>query len=787
MRVSYNILKEYIKDFDLSPEELNDLFPRLGIEVESYTYLAEGLSDYVKCAVIRELQNLDDIGHYKRVGLSLGNGDLTVVSTAPNLKVGMKVPVALPGARLQGVLISEREIRGIKSQGNILSYTELGIPLDSSGVIELPDNFEVGISPLSYLGIDDWVYDLYVFPNRPDLLGVLGIAIEICAHLNKHIIWPKFGVEETIKEMHQVRVEDLESCPVYSARVVRGIKVQDSPYELKIKLIKLGQRPINNIVDITNYVMFELGQPIHAFDETKIDGSIVVRKAKRGERIACLDGVDRELNEEVLLIADETKPLAIAGIIGGEESSVNSNTENIVIESAYFDKIRIRKAVLSLNVNTESSRRFERGGDPNIVEMASKRVAYLVKELAGGEVGVINIQKARTFEARKIYLPTKDLNRLFGMEVGEQEVKRILERYGFSAHPREGGFDVLVPTRRRDIEVWEDLAEEILKVLGYDSVKGEIKTCGSFVGKKLKTKDRILKRVIEKLGFFEVKSIEFVSPNELKLFGWDEREFVRVKNPLNMELSVLRTSLLPCLLKIASLNLRRGVENVRIFEIGKVFRWRGEKELPKEELILGVLCAGEIPQSWDSPERKVDIYDILSVFDALYDSCEGIFEVVPADLKGMGIEGGARIIYDGLDVGFIGGVLPKVRKYFDIKAPVFVMELKIDPLILREVRFRGIPQFPPTSRDISVVVGDRESISIILHIAKESFGPLLEDYRVIDIYKGKPIPEGYKSVTIKFIFRASDRTLTQEEVDGIFNDFLEKIKQKGFQIRGLDA
>ncbi|MEO0259069.1 MAG: hypothetical protein ABIM32_06555, partial [candidate division WOR-3 bacterium] len=303
----------------------------------------------------------------------------------------------------------------------------------------------------------------------------------------------------------------------------------------------------------------------------------------------------------------------------------------------------------------------------------------------------------------------------------------------------------------------------------------------------LKTKDRILRRVIEKLGFFEVKSIEFVSPNELKLFGWDEREFVRVKNPLNMELSVLRTSLLPGLLKIASLNLRRGVENVRIFEIGKVFRWRGEKELPKEELILGVLCAGEIPQSWDSPERKVDIYDLLLVFDALNDSCEGIFEVVPADLKGIGIEGGARIIYDGLDVGFIGGALPKVRKYFDIKAPVFLMELKIDPLILREVRFRGIPQFPATSRDISVVVGDRESISVILHIAKESFGPLLEDYRVIDIYKGKPIPEGYKSVTIKFIFRASDRTLTQEEVDEIFNDFLEKIRQKGFQIRGLDA
>ncbi|MGB9824239.1 MAG: phenylalanine--tRNA ligase subunit beta [Candidatus Hydrothermia bacterium] len=787
MKVTYNILKEYLSELPLSPVELAELFPKLGIEVENFADLAEGLRGYVRCALVKEVKPLDEIAHYKLTRLHLGDVELTVVSTAPNIREGMKVAVALPGAKVKGNIISEREIKGFKSQGNILSYEELGIMLDSPGVVELPDDFEIGTSPLSYLGIDDWLYDLYIFPHRPDLLGIIGLAHEISVHTKSEVILPKVGIEETLDEIPLVKVEDGEGCPVYSARVIKGVKVKESPYELKIKLLKLGQRPINNVVDVTNYVMFELGQPIHAFDKAKVEGSIIVRRARSGEKILCLDGELRELKEEILVIADEVKPLAIAGIIGGEESSVSESTTDLIIESAYFDRVSIRKAVTTLNISTESSRRFERGGDPNIVEMASKRVAFLIKELAGGEIGRITTVRAKNFEPRRIYLSINNFERMFAQAVEAKEVKKILERYGFVVHPQAGGFEVVVPTRRRDIEVWEDLAEEILKVMGYDSVKGEIKSCGYLTGKKLNTKDRILKHCIEKAGFYEVKSIEFVAPSELKLFGQHEEEFVKIRNPINVELSVLRTSLLPGLLRIASHNLRMGVDNVRIFEIGKVFRWRGEKELPLEEIMLGVVCAGEISKSWDVAERKVDVYDLLTVFGVLKHQIEGSLEFVPEDLTVYGLSGGARIVYNGKFIGLIGEVIPKVKKYYDIKSQVFALELKLDPLVLRRPKFSGIPQYPATSRDVSVIMSEKDSIRPIIDLARQSFANILEDYKVIDIYTGKPIPEGHKSITLKFTFRSSERTLMQEEVDMMFSAFIAELRERGYKIRGLNA
>lgn len=787
MRVTYNILKEYLPDLKLSPYELRDLFPYMGIEVEEFSYIGEGLDGYLYSGVIEEVSEIKDAPGYRHLKVSIGDKKIDVVSTAPNVRKGLKVVVALPGAVVKGSTIKEREIKGIVSQGNLLSLEEMGFEIDSEGVFELPEDFPIGVSPIEYLGLKDWLYDLYIFPNRPDLLGIIGLAHEISAHTGNQILWPKFGVEEVCSEVFAVEVLDPDECPVYSARIVKNVKVGQSPFELQRKLSLLGQRPINNIVDITNYVMFELGQPIHAFDLNKVKERIVVRRAKEGEKILCLDGAVRELNPEVLVIADAEVPIAIAGIIGGEDTSVTEDTRDIIIESAYFDRVRIRKAVQMLGVATESSRRFERGGDPGIPEVASKRVAYLVKEIAGGEVCKINLVQGKTFEQKKITLYFKDLNRIVGEVLNPEEVKRIVERLGFAVHKKEDHLVISVSSRRRDIEVWEDIAEEVLKIYGYDRVKPKAESCGEFTGKKQKTLDRLVKANLILSGFTEVKNIEFVSPDELIALGEREELFVRIQNPIHSELSVLRTSLIPGLLKVASLNLRRGVEYLKIFEVGKVFFWRGKDELPEEVMKVGLCVAGKIPKTWDRPEREVDIYDLLVGFESL----KGVFSenlvLEQRDLRFQGLSSGGVVLKGDDVIGYVGEVSARVKKMFDIKVPVFVMQLDLSKLTPKEPKYSGLPAYPSTSRDISVVLRVNESIKELLEVARDIFGELLEEYRVLDIFEGNPIPEGKKSVTLRFILRSKDRTLTQEEVDIKFNNLTSLLIEKGYEIRGLNA
>ncbi|MDI6851264.1 MAG: phenylalanine--tRNA ligase subunit beta [bacterium] len=787
MKITYNILREYLPELNLSPYELKDLFPYMGIEVEEFRYIGEGLDGYLVSGLIEEISEAKGASGYYHLKVSLGDRKIDVVSTAPNVRKGIKVVVALPGAVIKGNTIKEREIKGIVSQGNLLSLEEMGFDIDSEGVFELPEDFPIGISPLEYLGLKDWLYDLYIFPNRPDLLGIIGLAHEISAHTGNQIQWPRMGIEEICDEIFNVEVSDPEGCPVYTARIVKNVKVGPSPFDLQRKLSLLGQRPINNIVDITNYVMFELGQPIHAFDKGKVRNKIVVRRAKEGEKILCLDGLTRELNPEILVIADFEEPIAIAGIIGGENTSVSPDTRDIIIESAYFDRVRIRKAVQMLNVGTESSRRFERGGDPMIPEIASRRVAYLVKKIAGGEVCKINLVQRRTFEQKKIALYFKDLNRILGEVIEPEEVKRIVERLGFAVHKRSDHLTISVPSRRRDIEVWEDIAEEILKIYGYDRIKGKTESCGEFIGKKQKTLDRLVKATLIVSGFTEVKNIEFASPGELIALGEPEELFVKIQNPIHSELSVLRTSLTPGLLRVASLNLRRGVEYLRIFEVGKVFHWRGSEELPMEVMRVGLCVAGEIPKTWDRTEREVDIYDLLSGFESLRRIFSENLVLGQRDVRNKGFSSGGVILNGEKVIGYLGEVAPKIKRIFDIKAPVFVMELELANLSPKELKYTGLPTFPATSRDISVVIGADESIKEILDCAKDTFSALLEEYRVLDIFEGKPIPEGKKSVTLRFILRSKDRTLTQEEVDAKFNDFVSTLMNKGYEIRGLNA
>jgi len=783
MKVLYNLLKEYI-DFDLSPVELKETFENLGIEVEEFYYLAEGLEGRVITGIVKEIKDHPSTRDYKIVKVYTGQETLQVVSGAPNLREGIKVVVALPGAVVKGTTIGEKNIKGVISEANILSLEELGLEEESSGIFILDEDFEIGESPLEKLGLLDWIYDLYIFPNRPDLMGILGLAYELRAVTGKEIRIPKVGIEEDESiGLYPVEILDKEGCPRYTARIIKGVKVKESPFWMRRTLFLLGQRPINNIVDVTNFVMLEFGHPLHAFDLGKLKDKIIVRRANKGERILCLDGVERELTREILVIADAEKPVAIAGIIGGEDTGVTEETEDILIESAHFDRARIRRGVSILSVKTESSRRFERGSDPEIPPLASRRAAKLILETAGGKSGLINDVKFITLKDKKITVYFDKFNRFVGEEIEPATVKNILENFGFSLRSDTEKLEVFVPPRRRDIEVWQDIAEEVLKVYGYNRIKGRISSGGSFTGRKFKSIVPLIRDLATKSGFYEIKTVEFSNPLELERFGFQKEKAVPLKNPLTADASVLRTSLIPGILRFASLNLRRGHKFVKGFEVGKVFFWRGVDELPEEKMHFTAVVAGSIEKKWYNVERDVDIYDLTGFIEILKDEFNLQIEVEEKELRGLVNSGVIKI--DGKEAGVIGEVAPQIRKYYGIKMPCFVMEIDVSSLSIPEKRYEKFSLYPSTRRDLSILLDKDKSYLEIKSTIDKILPELVERYEVIDVYSGKNIPEGKKSITIAFYIRSKEKTLTQEEVEAEFEKIIKAIKNAGFEIRGL--
>jgi len=784
MKVLYNLLKQYI-DFDLNPIELKETFENLGIEVEEFYYLAEGLEGKVTTGIVEEIKDHPSTRDYKIVRVYTGQRTLQVVSGAPNLRKGIKVVVALPGAVIKGVRIGEKNIKGVTSEANILSLEELGLEEESPGILILDDDFKVGESPLEKLGLIDWVYDLYIFPNRPDLMGVLGLAYELRAVTGKEVRMPRVGIEEDESVgLYPVEILDKEGCPRYTARIIKGVRVKESPFWLRRTLFLLGQRPINNIVDVTNFVMLELGHPLHAFDLGKLKDKIIVRRADKGEKILCLDGVERELSDEILVIADAEKPVAIAGIIGGEDTGVTEETEDILIESAHFDRARIRKGVSILGIKTESSRRFERGSDPEIPPLASRRAAKLILEIAGGKSGLINDVKYITLKDKKITVYFDKFNRFVGEEIEPATVKNILENFGFLLRSDNEKLEVFVPPRRRDLEVWQDIAEEVLKVYGYDRVKGKISSGGSFTGKKFKSAASLIRDLATKSGFYEIKTVEFSNPLELEEFGFWKEEAVPLKNPLTQDASVLRMSLIPGILRFASLNLRRGQKFVRGFEVGKVFFWKGEDKLPEEKMHFAAIVAGRLEKKWYNMERDVDIYDLTGLIEILKNEFKLRIDVEERELKGLVNSGIIRI--EGKDVGVIGEITPQVKKYYGIKIPCFVMEMDISSFSVPEKKYEKFSLYPSTRRDLSILL-DKEKSYLEIKLTIDRILPdLVEKYEVIDVYSGKNIPENKKSITIAFYIRSKEKTLTQEEVDAEFSKIINAIKNAGFEIRGLE-
>ncbi len=785
MKILYRWLKDYI-DLKTGPEELVELLDSLGIPVEEFRYLGEGLSSLV-VGEITKIEDHPSSPKLKVLEIFVGDGKVQVVSGAPGLYVGMKVVQAMPGTVLPGGMkIEEREIRGVKSYGMPLSEEELGLADQSETIIELPGDMKPGDSPLSYLQMDDYLYDLEITHNRGDLLGYIGIAQDLRAKTGDELIPPKVGIEEDPSiGKFPIEIEAKDGCPRYTGRIIKDIKVDKSPSWMRYRLALVGQRPINNIVDITNYVLFELGQPIHAFDLSKLEEKIVVRYAKEGEKFVTLDGVERELSPDVLLIADARKPVAIGGIMGGEESGVTDQTRDLLIEVAYFNPITIRKGAMYLKLTTEASYRFERKVDPELPPLASNRIARLITEIAGGKVGPLNDVNYLTVKPRKVYLKRAYLSRLLGYEIPDKKVVEIFNNLGFTVHQDDMGFEVIVPTRRQDISLPADLVEEVARIYGYDNIPGKIiSTSGELVGRKLIKKTDRFRDFLIKLGLYEVKTIEFVGKKELSAFSFSEESAVRIKNPVNESYEFMRPMLSMSVIQVVSTNWRRGISPVRVFESGKAFLWQGPDVLPVEDERICVMLTGRYPKTPFNDETKLDYYDLKGILDAVAEEFDFDYELKP--LEADFLDAGAEVVINGEPSGFIGEIASDVSRLYDIKESVYALEISLKNIEIPAKRYKPFPVFPAVKRDISIVADLETPYVEVERVLKEFESDLLYSFRLVDVYSGKPLPPGKKSLTFTLEFRSAEKTLSDEEVDREFEKLIRLVKDKGYQIRGID-
>jgi phenylalanyl-tRNA synthetase beta chain len=774
MKVSYKWLKELV-DFDWSPEELTGKLTDAGVEVETITPLGSGLEKVV-VGEIKRVQKHPQADHLSVCEVEIGSEFLQIVCGAPNVKEKAKVPVALIGAKLPtGMEITKTTLRGVDSFGMICSEKELGIGEDQKGIMILDSQLKIGLPIAVALDLEDYIMDLDLTPNRADCLSIIGVARDVGALFGSPVKKPQIEfteTEESTKDWVEVEIEDPVACPRYAARVIKDVKIKSSPFWLKRKLESVGMRSINNVVDVTNFVMMETGHPLHAFDyELFSQKKVVIRRAKSGEKFITLDQVERTLNNEILLITDGKKPVAIAGIMGGMESEVSTNTRNILLESAYFDPKVIRRGRIYLGISTEASQRFERGVDPNGVINAANRACQLLKELAGGKVlkGVVDTYPAPIIPACVTLRPQR-VNRILATNFESKEMVKILKRLEMELGENQD-LKVTIPTFRPDLYREIDLIEEIARIYGYDKIETSLRASGHLVTHKTEEDQLVnnLKRFLVGKGFFEVLTNNLVDPKISKKLCPDLLN-VKLQNPLSEEMSVLTTSLAHNLLSVINWNKNRKEEDLRIFELGKVFTAK-ENEMPQERVHLGLALSGnKDPIHWGIEESEVDFYDLEGILESLLNDLFLSFRLDPKENALLKSNDSFEIRIDGESVGILGAVKEEILELFEIKDKVFIAELDFEKLLVcipKEKPFLPLPKFPPVDRDMAIVVDEEILSERISEKIKIVGGDLIEELILFDVYRGKQIPPGKKSLAYSIRYRLRDKTLTDEEVDRI--------------------
>ena len=801
MRVPYQWLKEYV-NFDLSPEELAERLTQAGIEVETVTRFGPELNQVIAGKILSLKP------HPQRQNLSIVETDtvtgvVTVVCGATNIKVGDLVALALPGARLPaGSLLKEAAVYGVKSEGMLLSGAEIGLDLGpKEGILILDENTVPGSPIAEVLQLNEKILTLDLTPNRSDCLGLINLAYEVAALTGAKMKLPACNIKEKLPEasaLVEVIVSDEKLCPRFTARVIENIKMGPSPLWLQLKLLQAAVRPISNIVDITNYVMLEYGQPLHAYDLNLLEGkTIIVRKAKAGEELVTLDGVKRVLAEEMLVIADSKKAVGLAGVMGGEATEISAATKAVLLEAAAFHPLSVRKTARSLSLNSEASLRFERGIDHQAVLLAQNRAAFLISELSGGEIlkGALDVNYSLAKPA-EIAISTGRINKVLGLQISSDEISDIFKRLGFGlSEIKQGIFQVSVPLRRPDITIEEDLIEEVARLHGYDKIPATLPK-GSLIENREPQIERLkylLKDLLVSAGFFECISYSFINPQNLELLalepGDPRLKAVEVQNPFSEEQKIMRTTLLPGLLKAVKYNINHRELNLLLFEIGAVYEPETLPltKLPAERVKIGLVATGQTPEaSWAAFSRKADFFTIKGVLELLFKRLQitGVQYLAVAEPFTHPTRS-ARLLLNGKPLGYLGELHPQ-RDAWEIGQQVTVCELDFELLAScadTVPKVAPVPQYPAAVRDLALVVPLQVTAAQLEATIKEAAGKALKKINLFDLYAGSQIPAGKRSLAYSLTFRDEKGTLTDNEVSKMMQKIKEALSKLGAALR----
>lgn len=800
MLISNEWLKEYVT-IDDSVSNLAERITRTGIEVDD-------LIDYIKdiknlvVGFVKSKEKHPDADKLNVCQVDIGEDEpVQIVCGAPNVDAGQYVIVAKVGGRLPGgIKIKRAKLRGERSEGMICSLQEIGI---SSNYI--PKSFESGIyvfseaqvpgtDALQALYLDDQVMEFDLTPNRADALSMIGTAYEVAALYNTKMTKPETTSNEldlSANDELTVTIENEDKVPYYSARVVHDVTIEPSPIWMQARLIKAGIRPINNVVDISNYVLLEYGQPLHMFDQDAIGSQqIVVRQANEGEKMTTLDDTERELLTSDIVITNGQTPIALAGVMGGDFSEVKEQTSNIVIEGAIFDPVSIRHTSRRLNLRSESSSRFEKGIATEFVDEAVDRACYLLQTYANGKVLKDRVSSGELGAfITPIDITADKINRTIGFDLSQNDIVTIFNQLGFDTEINDDVITVLVPSRRKDITIKEDLIEEVARIYGYDDIPSTLPvfdkvTSGQLTDRQYKT--RMVKEVLEGAGLDQAITYSLVSKEDATAFSMQQRQTIDLLMPMSEAHASLRQSLLPHLIEAASYNVARKNKDVKLFEIGNVFFANGEGELPDQvEYLSGILTGDYVVNQWQGKKETVDFYLAKGVVDRVSEKLNLEFSYRRADIDGLHPGRTAEILLENKVVGFIGELHPILAADNDLKR-TYVFELNFDALMAVSVgyiNYQPIPRFPGMSRDIALEVDQNIPAADLLSTIHAHGGNILKDTLVFDVYQGEHLEKGKKSIAIRLNYLDTEETLTDERVSKVQAEIEAALIEQGAVIR----
>ncbi|TAL88013.1 MAG: phenylalanine--tRNA ligase subunit beta [Rhodanobacter sp.] len=819
MKFSENWLRELV-EIKADRSQLAHALTMAGLEVEEVTPLGDDLAGVVVAEIVAAEKH-PEADRLQICKVDAGQGEpLQIVCGAPNARVGIKVPLATVGAKLpggssrpsmasgalgllpSGIAIKAVKLRGIESFGMLCSAKELGIDADASGLLELPPDAPVGRPLADYLGLPDASFELKLTPNRPDCLGLVGLAHDVAALFGSTAKVPTQAAAPVTGEARRgIRLEAGKDAPRYLGRIIEGIDpAARAPLWLAERLRRAGLRPISAVVDVTNYVMLELGQPLHAFDNDALEGDIVVRHAHAGETLKILDGSVAKLDPGFVLIADERKGLAVAGVMGGYDSRVIDTTRNIFLESAHFAPAAIMGRARKLGLHTEASHRFERGVDPELPRRALERATELLLAIAGGKAGPVLVAENLVYLPAPVAVTLRRarLKRVLGVGVADAEVARIFTALGMQVVATTDGWQVTAPSSRFDIEHEEDLIEEVARIFGYDNIPTATPT-GALtlaIEPEARIGELALSEQLATRGYYEAVNLSFVPAELLARWGFSER-LVPLANPLSADLAVMRPSLLPGLIEALRHNRARQQERVRLFELARVFQQsasvREEPAIhgrtlqpagapPLETPTLAIAACGNArAEQWGEPARTLDFHDLKGDLDALIGwGGEPQRWTVHADGLPAWLHPGraARVARDGETVGYLGALHPQLAGVLDLGTDVHVLEVALEPLLARRLpQATGIPRFPAVRRDIAMDLPETISWSQIDQTVRATLGARLKELRLFDRYSGKGVEAGRKSLAMGLILQDASRTLTDEDADRWVREAVNALEQ----------